>query len=187
METRKILYPVPLDGRKLPSHRIVRRLLNAKECRELVRFAETPGNYEYSNDGVAAHDVHICELPVDEAPWLYEKIGRAAVENNVWGFALAGFAEMMRIQKYEVEGHTEAHTDYCYELLDTSKITAVIPLLERRRWRGGRFTFGNNHRAPRLRRGDCLLFPGFVPHYVTPVTEGERVSLSAWVEGPIIR
>ncbi len=185
MDTRKILYPVPLEGRKIPSHRIVRGLLSARECNRLVRWAEN--EYEYSNDGIAAHDVHISELPVDEAPWVYERIGQAAVDNNVWGFALAGFAEMMRIQKYEVDGHTDSHTDYDYELLDTSKITAVIPLLDRKKWRGGAFTFGNSHRSPRLDRGDCLLFPGFVPHYVTPVTEGERVSLSAWVEGPVIR
>ena len=35
--------------------------------------------------------------------------------------------------------------------------------------------------------GSVLVFPGFIPHRVTPVTQGKRVSVSYWITGPKFR
>ncbi|MFD0388339.1 2OG-Fe(II) oxygenase [Tistrella bauzanensis] len=34
------------------------------------------------------------------------------------------------------------------------------------------------------RRGTAIAFPSYVVHEVTPVTQGQRYSLVAWIHGP---
>ena len=38
---------------------------------------------------------------------------------------------------------------------------------------------------PRLEEGSIIVFPSFVEHRVTPVTEGIRYSLVSWFVGPL--
>jgi predicted 2-oxoglutarate/Fe(II)-dependent dioxygenase YbiX len=38
-----------------------------------------------------------------------------------------------------------------------------------------------------LRPGDGVIFPGYEPHEVRAVTEGERISLTGWLGGPPLR
>ena len=36
-------------------------------------------------------------------------------------------------------------------------------------------------------RGDCIIFPSWVPHRVRPVTSGKRISIVAWMAGPMFK
>lgn len=54
---------------------------------------------------------------------------------------------------------------------------------------GGEFQFipgGNPDRisSTKIKKGDILVFPSFIPHQVTTVTSGKRKSLVCWVLGP---
>jgi PKHD-type hydroxylase len=54
---------------------------------------------------------------------------------------------------------------------------------------GGEFQFmpsgnPNDVNTTKLKKGDALVFPSFVPHQVTEVASGKRKSLVGWVEGP---
>ena len=33
-------------------------------------------------------------------------------------------------------------------------------------------------------KGKIILFPSFIPHCVTPITSGKRISLVNWIRGP---
>jgi hypothetical protein len=41
--------------------------------------------------------------------------------------------------------------------------------------------------APRMQKGDAVIFPSFTLHRVTPVLSGIRIVLSAWISGPPLR
>jgi PKHD-type hydroxylase len=148
-----------------------------------VRFAEENGRYYRSGGKKVKRDVGICYLQPENAPWAFKKIARAFARHNVWGFALSGIVEPMRIQKYGIDGYTRPHTDYDYRTTDMSKITAIVPLVPSRSWSGGDLIIAER-RVPRIGRGDCLFFPSFAMHSVSPVTRGERIVLSAWAAGP---
>ena len=72
------------------------------------------------------------------------------------------------------------------------KISMVLQLSNRDEYKGGEFEIENVNYSPedkvRLKnKGAIITFPSFLRHRVTPVTEGRRMSLIAWVEGPKFR
>ena len=40
------------------------------------------------------------------------------------------------------------------------------------------------HKSYKPERGECIIFPSWLPHKVNPVTSGKRISLVAWIQGP---
>lgn len=182
-EVDEVIFPIPQTIHKPGWARVCRSLFSADECRELLQFSEEHGRYYRSGGKKIKRDVRICYLHPDDAPWAFTKIAGTFARHNAWGFALSGIVEPMRIQKYGVSGYTRPHVDYDYTSTDQSKITAIVPLVPSRSWSGGDLTVADR-RTARIDRGDCLLFPSFVWHAVSPVTRGERVVLSAWAAGP---
>lgn len=185
MEKTEIIYPVPLSTRHRPVFVVVRKLFTPGQCGQIIEYTETHRRYYHSGSSRDARSVDIFYFYPDDLRWPFAKIGRVAVERNVWSFALSGFAYPMRVQKYGRGGFTNEHIDFEYEARDLSKISAVVPLVKKQSWTGGRITIGNHNHSPSLDIGDCLLFPSFYPHWVTPVKKGMRIILSAWVAGPV--
>lgn len=177
-------YPVPQPIRKMDWTRIKRRVFTSDECDALVRFAETKGRYYRSHGKRIDRDVDICYLSPRDAPWAYKKIAAAFASENAWGFVLSGIVEPMRIQRYKRGGYTGHHTDYDYGSTDQSKITAIVPLVRRISWQGGDFFVRGAKARKTPDKGDCLFFPSFACHRLSPVTKGVRIILSAWVAGP---
>jgi len=183
-ELDPVLVPIPLVRRSPPWVRLRKRLFTGKQCEKMLQYANEKGRYYRSGGKALERAVYIRYIYPDDARWAYEKLARAFAEENVWGFALAGIAEPLRIQKYRVGGYTATHTDVDFGAAVHAKITAIVPLVRRASWSGGGLTVGDNGRTPSLDKGDCLFFPSFAPHSVSRVSRGERVVLSAWVAGP---
>jgi 2OG-Fe(II) oxygenase superfamily len=184
VELDETVYPVPLPIRRVEWTRIKRKLFTAAQCAELVRFAETKGRYYRSGSKRILRDVEICYAGAQDFPWAFEALAATFVTENVWGFALTSIVEQLRIQRYGRGGYTRGHTDYDYASTDQSKITAIVPLVRKTSWEGGDFLLRGKKIRASPDRGDCLLFPSFAWHGVSPVTKGERIILSAWVAGP---
>jgi hypothetical protein len=180
-----VLYPLAVKFKRLPRTQVKKGLFTASECGELVRLAEDKRFYRSGGKRIK-RSVEICYVYPHDAEWAYEKLARVFVEKNVWNFALTAMVEPVRIQRYATGGYTRAHSDYDCGTSDRSKITAIVPLVERRRWRGGRLVIGEQSVTPRLERGDCLLFQSFAFHGVSSVTAGVRIVLSAWAAGPAL-
>ena len=183
-ELDDIFYPVPQPIRKTAWTRIRRKLFTSDQCDDLVRFAETKGRYYRSGGKRINRDVEICYVSPQDAPWAYEKIAAAFASENTWGFVLSAIVEPMRIQRYKRGGYSRNHTDYDYKSTDQSKITAIVPLVRRTSWEGGDFFVLGAKIRKTPDKGDCLLFPSFAWHGLSPVTKGVRIVLSAWVSGP---
>jgi len=55
---------------------------------------------------------------------------------------------------------------------------------------GGEFEIDyqpNLNKSIKPNKGDCIVFPAWVPHRVKPVTKGRRISLVAWMMGPMFK
>lgn len=67
------------------------------------------------------------------------------------------------------------------------KLSMVIQLSDPESYVGGDFMF-NEVEIPKKddlrKRGTVLVFPSYLQHCVTPVTEGTRYSLVSWLSGP---
>ena len=183
MEFENVVFPIPQEIKRPGWVRIARTFFSAAECAALLEWVETRGR-RYRSGGRGIHRrVSIYYLEPADAPWAFERLAVGFVRHNVWNFALSAIIEPARIQRYGAGDFTRPHSDYNYLNSDQSKITAVVPLVPARKWAGGKLIVAGRKVQP-LDRGDCVFFPSFAWHSVTPVTRGERVVLSAWVAGP---
>jgi len=93
---------------------------------------------------------------------------------------------------YTAERNSEYgwHSDFPTGSSKTDIKLTVIVNLSQSEYEGGQFELFINH--PRLIEelnapGSCFIFPSILQHRVTPVTSGERISLSMWCTGPQLR
>jgi hypothetical protein len=172
---------------KLPVFRVVRRLISAGECEVLLKLGAESGRYYRDRPEQVDRAVAFRLMRGSEAPWVRERLTGAFKRENIWELTTTTIAAPLRIQRYGRGGYTGPHTDYDYATGEFSKITAVVPLVSRLEWKGGDLLIGNGLRCPRLDRGDCVLFPSMSRHEVTRVSQGTRVVLTAWMDGPPLR
>ena len=78
------------------------------------------------------------------------------------------------------------HVDIAEGLESLRKISIIINLNDD--YEGGDFeAFSQGVNSIKLGRGDVIAFSSFMPHRITPVTQGERWSIVAWVSGPCFK
>ena len=91
------------------------------------------------------------------------------------------------------EGDKNAHYDWHTDIgwgdssMYDRKISAIVILSNPEEYEGGDVEFDNGEKYGSLERGTVITFPSYLRHKVHPVTEGIRVSLVFWVEGPRFR
>lgn len=126
--------------------------------------------------------------------WIMERIMSLVAEANRlhFDFALTEFGESPQVARYgaDREGHFIWHSDIGEgALASRRKLTIVTQLSEPETYDGGLLELqpDSHVRTASRRRGAAILFPSFVLHRVTPVTSGERYSLTTWVHGPAFR
>ena len=116
----------------------------------------------------------------------------AQANRESFGFDLEEFAESPQIARYgaERQGHFDWHSDIgAGALAAKRKLTIVVQLSDPAEYEGGQLELradASISTAPR-QRGMAMVFPSFVLHRVTPVTAGERLSLTLWSHGPAFR
>jgi len=66
------------------------------------------------------------------------------------------------------------------------KLTAILNISQES-YTGGQFSLflGEEKTIPEIDEvGTMLIFPSYLYHRVSPVTQGQRITISAWLEGP---
>jgi len=184
--TENVIYPVPMLIRNLPWTRVIRGLFKPTECEQLVRLGAQKAGKSKRRSQVqrGEREAWSFDLYPDDAQWAYERVARTFAQENVWGFALTGIVEPLTVLMYPRGARAELHSDHDYSDQNQSKITAIIPLVDRRAWTGGELSVGSGGAVRALNRGDCVLFPSFAGHWVSSVRKGMRTVLAAWVAGP---
>ena len=127
----------------------------------------------------------------EESKDLYIKISNIVQHLNE-RFYKYDLTEMEDLQYAEYHsdtlGHYTTHSDDGYKYNLFRKLSLSIQLSDESEYKGGelvfhRFSTKHPEVAPKT-KGTLILFPSYVLHEVTPVTEGLRKSLVSWVVGP---
>lgn len=110
---------------------------------------------------------------------------------DLWEYDLT-FLNGIQITSYDKDDHYTWHSDYGSEpdSNHTRKLSASLLISDPTEFEGGDLEFINYHGkvspAPRT-KGTMIIFDSRIPHRVTPVTKGKRISLVAWMLGPKLR
>jgi PKHD-type hydroxylase len=132
----------------------------------------------------------------DDTRWLFERIGKLAVESNrkLWGFDLGGLSERLQYSRYEApaggyDWHLDIASSSRMALGAQRKISLVLQLSDPDTCFGGELELrpARHVVTPFLDVGAAVLFPSYLLHRVAPVKQGSRESLVAWVLGPPFR
>ncbi|HBM58955.1 2OG-Fe(II) oxygenase [Salipiger marinus] len=145
-----------------------------------------------------AHNLRRADLvwldDVPETGWVMDRIIELVRQANrdTYGFDLDAFDESAQVARYgaEREGHFDWHSDVGEgRLASRRKLTMVVQLSEPDAYEGGGLeVMPSSHVVTAVRsRGQATLFPSYLLHRVTPVTGGERFSLTIWAHGPAFR
>ena len=155
-----------------------------KEIKKNIFQKEDPSNASSTTTKTGDFFIVPCS-PLMEVihPWLY----RCQLENKksfgydiFWDFHL----ESLNYNVYGVKGEYGWHIDANGENKPTDmKLTCLLNLSEEP-YEGGEFqTIGSDEKIP-FDSGMGLIITSFIAHKVTPVTKGERITLSYWAHGP---
>jgi PKHD-type hydroxylase len=137
----------------------------------------------------SARDSHIGWLrPQADTDWLFRRMTDIIAEVNAhhFGFDLYGLIEGFQFTEYKAPaGHYTYHTDRASGGL-VRKLSLTMQLSEPGEYEGGdlEFLFGKDPVTATREKGAITFFPSWALHRVTPVTEGTRYSLVAWITGP---
>ncbi len=134
---------------------------------------------------------------LDEVPgtnWVMERMIDLVRDANreVFAFDVTEFAESAQVARYgaDREGHFDWHSDIGEgRLAERRKLTVVVQLSDPEAYVGGDLDLmpGAGIFTADRAQGAATLFPSFVLHRVTPVTRGERHSLTVWCHGTPFR
>ena len=122
----------------------------------------------------------------------FEKLGDIANQINAehFNFDLVGFGEPMQLTNYDQleQGMYGWHQDYNAKKV-SRKLSLVLQLTDPSEYEGGNLQVMTSGEPVNVRkqRGLVAIFPSYLLHQVTPVTQGNRQSLVAWVSGPAFK
>jgi PKHD-type hydroxylase len=126
-----------------------------------------------------------------DTKWVFEKLADVASKMNAqhFRFDLTGFGEALQLTHYDQSenGMYGWHQDYGGGV--SRKLSMVVQLTDPSEYEGGNLQVMTSGEPQNIRkqRGLIAIFPSYVLHQVTPVTQGNRQSLVAWISGPAFR
>jgi PKHD-type hydroxylase len=124
-----------------------------------------------------------------ETKWVYDKVSNAAktINDENFKFELLGTEPF---QYTEYDSNELAEYGWHIDLLDNSqsvrKLSVIILLSDKNDFSGGSLLVSPTGATPKellMKPGRMVVFPSWMPHCVTPVLEGKRVSLVMWLYG----
>jgi PKHD-type hydroxylase len=165
--------------------------LSKEECEKIITIGISK-NLEIANTKNnninKTRDSQISWLaPSDDLVWLYQRLSDVITElnNKFFNFDLWGIQEGLQFTNYKAPaGKYDSHVDRFYNGI-IRKLSVTIQLSDENNYQGGdlELLFEDNPIKMKKEQGRLVIFPSFVLHRVTPVTQGERNSLVAWITG----
>lgn len=146
----------------------------------------------YGNDGPEIRSSSVAFLyPNEHTDWIFRTLAGITDQMNrqFFGFDLTGFHQGLQFTRYTAPGqHYQWHIDKGFGI-PVRKLSLSLLLSDPETFTGGDLELAQGPDAQTMerRRGRITFFPGWVRHRVTPVTEGTRYSLVAWIGGPPFR
>ena len=168
------------------------RILQLQERIYPVKSTVGDGDKSKYDPKVRSVDTYNIEYSEDTA-WIFKKIAAAVGKANAeyYRYDLYGITHALQLLHYKAteNGHYDWHIDCGNGNSATRKISVSIPLTPRNAYRGGELWINNNGNEIKAvdEQGSVSMFPSYLLHQVTPVTEGERWVIVIWINGPRFR
>lgn len=132
----------------------------------------------------------------NDTTWLFDRIAWISrmLNTKYFNYDLYGFMEDFQYTTYY--GSKNQHYDWHMDRSSTHqsgqvprKLSLVMQLSDPKDYKGGDLEFkeGTLEIKAKRERGIIYVFPAWLLHRVTPVTEGTRRSLVIWTSGPAFR
>lgn len=177
----------------------IRDVFTARECQNIISSVQSIASAEAGLVGGLLMDnarrSRIFWLDEEGgSAWVFRRLldTFAAANRGHFEFALEEFSERMQVARYSAQanGFFDWHIDFGEgPVAARRKLTMVVQLSDGESYEGGELETNSDgvvRQACRL-AGAALLLPSFVLHRVSPVTHGERYSLTLWSHGPAFR
>ncbi len=118
--------------------------------------------------------------------WIFQRLQSLVLRvNEQFKFRLANFAEGMQFTKYVDGDVIHWHIDTGTDVASTRKISLSVQLSAPTEYEGGTFEmFPEGEPTFARNQGSVIVFPSYLTHRVTRITNGERYSLVVWAHGP---
>ena len=167
-------------------------IFSAEECRRSMSLSQNrrqrAGTMMYARPNIRKSTIAWIDIQADSR-WLYEKVWNTFQAVNRWfKFDLFGLVDQIQFAKYAVGDGFGWHLDAGGGQTCTRKLSMSVQLSNDDEYAGGDLEIcACPQLEPRRRRGTIIVFPSFLAHQVTPVTQGTRYSLVAWAHGPTFK
>jgi PKHD-type hydroxylase len=164
-------------------------IFSAEECQRIMSLGQhrrqRAGTMMYAQPNIRKSTIAWIDVQAD-SQWLYEKVWDTFQAVNRWfKFDLFGLVDEIQFAKYVVGDGFGWHLDAGAGQTSTRKLSMSVQLGDDDEYAGGDLELcACPQLDPRRRRGTIIVFPSFLAHQVTPVTQGTRYSLVAWAHGP---
>ena len=120
-------------------------------------------------------------------PWIYQC---QIINKNVYGYDIYWdfHLETLNYNVYGIGGEYRWHIDATTDTTITAdvKLTCLLNLSEEP-YEGGEFCTINRTEEIKFDSGHGLIINPLIAHKITPVTKGERITLTYWATGPLWR
>jgi len=167
-------------------------IFSAEECHRIISLSQNrrqrAGTMMYARPDIRKSAIAWIDIQAD-SEWLYEKVWNTFQAVNRWfKFDLFGLVDEIQFAKYAVGDGFGWHLDAGGGQTSTRKLSMSVQLCADDEYAGGDLELcACPQLDPRRRRGTIIVFPSFLAHQVTPVTQGTRYSLVAWAHGPAFK
>lgn len=198
--------PVPRGDADPYTHNFLDPIFTERQCNQIILLAHAQGFHQASvgwgegvvNEGMRTNTV--THIPIlSSTRWIYETVQAAVnwVNRDIYRFNLLG-CEGIQVNRYlPTEGigqHYAWHHDDLIappETREQRKLSFVCLLNSKEEFTGGLLESAD-HTVGRQTDETCMLrktgqvsvFPSWLHHRVTPVTQGFRYSMVTWFSGP---
>lgn len=176
-------------------HHSVENVFSKEECEIIINMSQNlPSQHSKFDDlGRNIRNSEIYWLYLNEkSDWIFERVVRhvAELNNKKFKFDLDGDILALQLTKYSLNQKYLWHVDVGPEELSRRKLTASVQLTSPNLYNGGELQFfrsEHNIAVALNTQGSMTVFPSWLTHQATSITDGERWSLVGWFSGPPFR
>lgn len=191
MEQHKLAHPIGYYSLAIPDELIDLMVAEVNNIKFETFYEATVGTFESQTIET--------QIRNSKVHWWYENHWVSSIFSHYFNKANRDFWEYdltylkgIQVTSYEKDDYYKWHCDYGAEndSNHTRKLSATLLITDPTEFEGGDLEFidyhGNTVSVPKS-KGTMVIFDSRVPHRVTPVTKGKRISLVAWMLGPKLR
>ncbi len=150
-------------------------------------------NLSWGDEGENKRNTELFWLhPAPENYWIFDRISEivSSVNEAYFKYDLYGYLRAAQVGLYNVGDGYDWHQDIGANVYSKRKLTISIELSNPDDYSGGQLQFFGTEREPEILEsaiGSATVFPSWMMHRVTKVSEGTRWSMVLWIEGPPLR